>query len=421
MTKPQTIIRLEAENVKRLRAVRITPDGKTVIVGGKNGAGKTSVLDCVAMALGGGKQIPAEPIRRGEHKAQILIETEDFSVIRRFTDKGTTLEIRDRDTGAKLGTPQKMLDSLLGQVSFDPLAFANFDPAKQLAIMRELAGVDTTKLDIKRQALYDQRTNANRDLKSAQARLDKMPSHRDAPESEVSVSQLIAERDRRQQVNAENKHSRDELAAMREEAVVLKREIAEMEKQLEAKRGHLAAVIETGKELAAGAEKLVDQDVGKLTAQIATVEETNRKVRDNQGRVAVQSEVDALTDATTDLSDEIAQIDTEKARLVSEAQFPVDGLSFCDEGILLDGIPFEQASSAQQLKVSVAVGFALNPTFRVLLIRDGSLLDADNLKLVAELADKAGGQLLIERVGDDDNATIVIEDGEVKEGKEKAA
>jgi hypothetical protein len=49
--------------------------------------------------------------------------------------------------------------------------------------------------------------------------------------------------------------------------------------------------------------------------------------------------------------------------------------------------------------VSVAVGFALNPAVKVLLIREGAFLDEDNLALVGRLAEEAGAQIWIERVG----------------------
>lgn len=50
------INKLEIENVKRIKAVKIEPtkNGLT-IVGGNNNQGKTSVLDSIAWALGGDK------------------------------------------------------------------------------------------------------------------------------------------------------------------------------------------------------------------------------------------------------------------------------------------------------------------------------------------------------------------------------
>lgn len=61
------INKLEIENVKRIRAVKIEPtqNGLTVI-GGNNNQGKTSVLDSIAWALGGENFRPTEAMRHME-------------------------------------------------------------------------------------------------------------------------------------------------------------------------------------------------------------------------------------------------------------------------------------------------------------------------------------------------------------------
>lgn len=79
------IVRLTAENVKRLVAVEIrpNPDGNLVIVGGRNAAGKSSVLDAIMFALAGKKALPAKPIREGK-SAESKIEGYGFDFLRRL-------------------------------------------------------------------------------------------------------------------------------------------------------------------------------------------------------------------------------------------------------------------------------------------------------------------------------------------------
>jgi hypothetical protein len=108
-------------------------------------------------------------------------------------------------------------------------------------------------------------------------------------------------------------------------------------------------------------------------------------------------------------------VDAGKTEKLAAAKFPVDGLSFDETGVTFGGLPFEQASSAEQLRISVAIGIALNPKLKVLLIRDGSLLDADSLKLVAEMAADSDAQVWVERVDDTRKVGVVIEDGSVVE------
>jgi hypothetical protein len=148
--------------------------------------------------------------------------------------------------------------------------------------------------------------------------------------------------------------------------------------------------------------------------RIRNAEATNEKVRSNARRKLLATEHARLLALSTATSDAIEAIDDDKQKQLESAKWPVDGLGFSDDGITFGGLPFEQASSAEQLRVAVAIGLALNPTLRVLLIRDGSLLDGDNLEAISEMASEADAQVWLERVGDDGHCAVVIEDGQIK-------
>jgi len=82
------IVRMSAKNVKRLRAVEVSPDGNVIVVSGKNASGKTSLLDSIAYALGGKDVICKEPVRRGEQRAEIVCDLDEIVVRRTFTAEG---------------------------------------------------------------------------------------------------------------------------------------------------------------------------------------------------------------------------------------------------------------------------------------------------------------------------------------------
>ena len=81
------VVSLIAENVKKIRAVEIRPTGELVEITGRNGAGKSSVLDSLWWALAGAKHIQAVPIRKGATKARIRLDLGELTVERRFTGK----------------------------------------------------------------------------------------------------------------------------------------------------------------------------------------------------------------------------------------------------------------------------------------------------------------------------------------------
>ena len=428
---PLQIVELRASNVKRLTAVTIRPDehGNLVVLSGRNGAGKSSVLDAIAMALGGREQIPAEPIRRGADRAEVVVDLGELIVRRTFTPSGGgTLVVSNRD-GARFQSPQTMLDALVGRLTFDPLAFSREDPRRQAEILRDLIGLDFTGIDGKRRALYDERTETNRRAARLRGQADGLPHHPDAPADPVSVAELT---EQLQQANAENQRLEKVRTAARQAAIRVESreritqhtrdEIAKLQRVLEQQEHDLAVEkAEAEKAAAAAAAAGPDIDTAPVLTQLRGAEDLNRKVRENHRRLEVAAEC-ALAEARSgELSDAIEALDQQKADAIAGAAMPVPGLGFAADGVVtLNGLPLEQASAAERLRVSVAIGLAMNPRLRVLLIRDASLLDHDSLRMVADMAREAGAQLWVERVEVDSATSIVIEDGAVV-GAEPAA
>ena len=128
----------------------------------------------------------------------------------------------------------------------------------------------------------------------------------------------------------------------------------------------------------------------------------------------MERELEGSDETAVKLSGDILAIAKAKEKSVADAKFPVPGLSFGEDGVIFDGVPFQQASSAEQLRASVAIGLAMNPKLPVLLVHDGSLLDEASLKLLGELAEEAGAQVWVERVSEGSECSLIIEDGEVR-------
>lgn len=393
------IVRLTAENVKRLKAVEITPDGNVQVITGRNAQGKTSVLDAIWLALGGGSasKSTVKPIRNGEDHASVRLDLGDLVVTRTWTGDKTALTVTAAD-GARYTSPQGILDALVGRLSFDPLEFTRLSARDQVTALLDLVNLDVDLDDLahKRQAAYDQRTEIGRQGKA----LGDVPElHPGLPEQEQSASAIITE------LRAAEDANRD-LSIAEISRGNLTGRIAELERELSTARGSLKAAEST-----LAKHPLID--TAEIEARLAGVEKSNVLIRENVDRVRRVGERDRLRGDYDRFTATLDGLDKTRTDALAAATFPVDGLGFDDDGVTYQGVPFSQASSAEQISVSLAMAMALNPKLRVIRILDGSLLDADNLALIAEMAKDNDFQVWIERVSDTSGVGVVIEDGSV--------
>lgn len=395
------IIKLTAENVKRLKAVEITPDGTVQIITGRNAQGKTSVLDAIWLALGGGTagRGTTRPIRDGEDKASVTLDLGDLTVTRTWSGDKTAVTVKAAD-GAKYTSPQAVLDGLVGRLSFDPLAFTKLSAREQVSALLDVVEIeaDLDALARERQAAFDLRADLGRQGKAIG---EVPPEQPDVPAEEVSASSLIDEitaatrdADRQRTERATAQHDQERVTALTAELAAA---TADAKVSKDAVEAHAPL-----------------PDVDALREQLSGVEATNRAVRSN---AEIRQRKERKGSLRKEYEAETARIDRlDKARTdaLAAAEFPVPGLAFDDSGVTYNGVPFSQASSAEQIRVSLAMAMALNPKLRVIRILDGSLLDADNLAAIAEMAEAQDYQVWIERVSDDADTAVVIEDGRVQ-------
>lgn len=436
------IIELRAENFKRLHAVSIKPDGSLYAVGGRNGQGKSSVLDAVWAALGGSGAIPEKPIHAGQEKASVFVDLGELRITRTWSsDDNTTLKVEARD-GAQYKKPQAVLDCLVGKLTFDPLAFGRMKPAEQATTLRELVGLNIADLNTARDEAYSARTYANADVKRFKTQVESIVIS-PAPESipaEIPAARFVDMQRDASAKKASNDAARRQLDVYRNQAYMgantcsnLNLEVQSAERKLEGLRNQLAYAEQDREKMLASYNDqiaivagLVDPDMKAIDAELAAAELHNRDVRIKQDALAVRErQIDeklqlsnaqvAAQTKSNQLTARLEEIDAEKSKRLAAATFPIPGLSIANDVVTFSNLPLSQASSAEQLRVSLAIGAALNPRLRVMLVRDGSLLDADSMAVVAEWAQTANMQVLIERVGDIGGGVgVIIEDGMVQ-------
>lgn len=411
------IVRFTAENVKKLVAVEIKPDGNLVQITGKNGQGKTSVLDAIWWALEGAAHIQAEPIRKGSDTAKIQIDLGQMVVTRTFrkdeagkTASGIVVENAD---GARFSSPQALLDGLLGALTFDPLQFARTDMKSQFNTLRKFVPeVDFDAIDIANRKDYETRTVLNRKAKELRTMGEQIQADLTGPKKEkIDEAELVEEMKTAGQMNAELEVRKAKRASAVESVARDRAEAERLFKQAEAlqiKADELQQKIDDASEL----PKPVD--VAGIQAKITQARSVNAEIDRAEKKAAYLNEAKKVEMEAEGLTMAMAKREEEKRQKIQAASLPVPGLSFGDGTVLLNGVPFTQASDAEQLKVSIAIAMAMNPKLRVIRIRDGSLLDDDAMKLLGEMANEKDYQLWIERVDGSGKVGFVLEDGHLK-------
>lgn len=408
------VVGFRAENVLRLKTVEITPDGTLQVIGGRNAQGKSSVLNALWLALGGGAASRefARPIRDGEDHAAVFVDLGSLIVTRTWTKTGTKLTVTSAD-GATYGSPQRMLDELVGRLSFDPLEFTRLPPSQQRDALLDQVDldIDIEELDRRRRTLYERRADIGRQGKA----IGDVVVDDSLPGSETSASDLLS------RIRAAEDHNRAIRAAAEavpraaSELATRQQEVAELGRRLEAARESVAAA-ERDYDSAVLASSEIGQpiDVTVLGEQLTSLEDTNARVRDNNHARARAAEKQALVEQYKALTSEIDALDKSKVDALADAAMPVAGLGFDTDGVTFNGLPFSQASRAEQIRVSLAMAMALNPKLRVLRVADGSLLDDDTMAAIREQVADGGYQLWLERVGSGDEGAVIITDGEVQ-------
>lgn len=427
------IIELRAENIKRLTVVSIKPDGNMVEITGKNGQGKSSVLDAIWWALEGSSNIQSVPIRKGATEALIRLDLGEIKVTRTFKAKEsgyTTSIVVEQANGARFPQPQAMLDKLLGALSFDPLAFTRMKAKEQFDTLKSFVpGVD---FDATEKAITDEfnkRTDVNRRHKEVLARLAAIVVPAGGPPEPIDEAALVADLEAAGKTNAAIETRKAARQAFAEETNRLceqfraeEKAIADAEAALDRRRkdrAELEAAIAERDNKITSAEPLPEPiDTAQVRTAISAAKLQNDLYvavkRATETRDQLKSDAEALEAESAALTASMKVRTDAKAKAIADAKMPVDGIAFGPGVVLLNGVPFEQASDAERLRTSIAIAAAMNPTLRVIRVRDGSLLDEDALKLLGDFADEKNFQIWIERVDSSGRVGFVLEDGHLK-------
>lgn len=412
--EPVKILCFSAGNFKALKAFYCEPkpEGLTVI-GGGNGAGKSSCLDALAFAVGGARYRPSNPKREGAiGDTSLHVDLSNGITVER-KGKNLSLTVTDRE-GARHG--QELLDAFISTIAIDLPKFYNASPKDKAHMILNTLGIEEklAELTKREKEKYDTRTVVGREADRKQKAAEDMPWHEDAPEEPVSVSDLIKQQQEilsRNGIRAEHKRNLESYKA----------KVVDIDSRVKALLGEKSELLDKINDVqCAVSNDGEEESTAELEAQIADFEETNRKVAENAERTRRLEEADALSDQRDALTKEIEEVRAERLALLKDADFPLDGLSVNDAGELVyNGQPWDCMSGSQQLIVSCAIASRVNPSCRFVLMDKLEQLDLDTLKEFDAWLRTQDLQCIATRVSTGGECSLVIEDGCVKEGEKR--
>ena len=408
------INKLEIENVKRIKAVKIEPtkDGLTII-GGKNNQGKTSVIDSIAWALGGDRYKPSRATREGSVIPPNLHIVMSNGLVVERKGKNSSLKVTDPN-GNKGG--QQLLNEFVEQLALDLPKFMESSGKEKAHTLLQIIGVGNqlAALEKEEKELYNRRLAIGQIADQKKKFADEQTYYPDAPKELVSPSELIRQQQEILARNGENQKKREQVEAIQQQVSMLREQIEEKEYQLAELKEKFEHVFHDLTIARTSAKNLQDQSTAELEESIANIEEINRKVRANMDKDKAEDDAREYKDQYNALTVEITDVRQKQIDLLKSAELPLPELSVKDGELIYKGQQWDNMSGSDRLKVSTAIVRKLNPKCGFVLLDKLEQMDEDTLNEFGHWLEKEGLQAIATRVSTGDECSIIIEDGYVK-------
>lgn len=402
------ITNLELENVKRIKAVQLTPseNGLTVI-GGNNGQGKTSVLDAIAWALGGDKFKPSQPQRDGSViPPHLRVTLSNGLIVERRGDK-SALKITDPN-GGKGG--QQLLNEFISQLALDLPKFMQATSKEKAQTLLRIIGVGDklAALEQQEQTAYNQRRAVGQTADQKQKYADELPSYPDVPAEEISISELIRQQQDILARNGENQR-------LRNNRDICEQELLRAQQAFDRAAEALAKAQQDAETARKSTEDIQDESTAEIEENIRNIDILNAKVRANRERDRAVAQAQESREQYGELTAKIEDIRAQKTALLSGADLPLPGLSVEDGELTYNGARWDCMSGAEQLRVSTAIVRRLNPQCGFVLMDKLEQMDAATLAEFGAWLEQEGLQVIATRVSTGGECSVIIEDGYAKQ------
>ncbi len=419
------IATLEIENVKRVRALSLDCSGQALtVIGGRNGQGKTSVLDAIMWALGGDRFKPSNPVHDGAEEARVRIELDNGVAVER---KGVNGVLKVSSSTGKGG--QALLNEFVNLFALNLPRFmgaTGIEKAKMLLDAYPDLGAELQRLNEEVKRLYDERRALGQVADRKAKYADELPFDPLAPDAPLSGAEMARRMQDALSVNARNQTLRGKvgeaeraLSFAQQQAKAADERVADLVKRWEeAKRekARTSAVVDAAVATLAASQAtavtLRDEDTKAIEAELEQTDSLNARVRANESKRNAQAEAAALREQYADLGNTIEEARAQRLKLLASVAMPLDELSVDEAGELIyRGQKWDCMSGSEQLRVSAAICAAIKPECGFVLLDKLECMDTETLRDFGEWLTSRNLQAIGTRVGTGDECSIVIEDG----------
>lgn len=432
--------KLELVNFQVIKEFNADFDGNVYFITGDNELGKSTVLKAIGALLTGNRDAV---LKNGESKgfAKMIVgdDGEEYEVELKFTKANPrgTLSIKSKTTGMKSDNVS-MLQKIFGYTDFDAVEFSRWSETaegrrKQIEVVKSLLPEEVrtriSEIDTTVAGLKTERTGVNRDLKTYKSISDAAGQGLTTQDLKTyakpkDITELMKEQ-------AENAQLIEKAKTVRSALEQRKKQLEEIPERLAAAKATYEKAIEEAKKAIERTEKLYKEAIAQIESekadyearkanaekwlanyeennpekldtaeQLRKAEEHNKKAAKVADYLSKKKQADGKKAEAEKMDSEIAELSAEREKLISSAKLPISGLSFSDDGLVLNDVPFVagKVSDSQIMEVAAKLIIASNPTVKVFRIARGESLGEKRLQSILDLAKKEGYQGFIESV-----------------------
>jgi hypothetical protein len=402
------VINLKCSNRGAIEALEMPLNGKSVVVSGKTGTGKTTAISLLWDLI-----VKNPKIKKGKNKEEIEAYLEDEKGYRLIckrvnTENNSKITIID-EQGEKVSADYAK--TLLSEISSNPLSLFEKTGKERFDFLLKCSTVDISeyqRLKQDRIIIAEERLSQKRLVDTLEKRKGSAPLEKI---EEVDVSIIQKELQGAYSHNQQIEKSKITKSLKEERNSQIQTEIERLQKELEENLIFIARADEWLEDN----QEINTNELEEKLSNASTINEKASQYKDWQER---EKEYTKENKIWCNLDDSVKSIDKEIKKLIDSMEFSIHGLSVEDEVIYYNGVDYDSLGTSDQILISASLTAQsiINSKKQIHAIRidRGESMDKDTQQKVIDVCSEIGVQVFIsvvDRSNNDDGFQIDIIEG----------